>query len=739
MGDRGLLPRAPARWRRTAAVIGVLFGACSLAPGAPPASAVAPAAAPVTSAYRPVGPVRLADTRTGQGFETLGDGTVRVPVAGLRGVPKDAVAAVLTVTVTDTRAGGYVTVWPAGGVRPTVSTLNADEAGQTVANGATVALGAGGAVDVFASMPAAVVVDVVGAYVPASHATAGRFVPMAPVRVADTRTWRGPLGPGERLTVPLGADVPDDALAAVVNLTVDAATGPGYWTAFGTGADQPLASVLNTDAVGQTRAALTVVPLAGRAAFDVVGQTGGHVVADLVGWFTGGTAPDRTDGLFVPLAPRRLVDTRDDASLLAVGGTVQGRVPHCVLAVVGNLTATDAIGGGYLAARPTKVTAASVPAAPASSLNFAADRTVANQLMVSADGGVTVEVAGAPTQVVLDLTGYFVSGPDPTLGDDPKADARGRFAPSVAEVTATSVPADVLVPTAVARLSARTNPINGRRGGPDRPAVMAAGCTIDARSPRTCLVATLDALGFNVASGGGVDRERRLHQAVAVLQLDAGLPATGMADRALFEYLGIWPGSATLGAEEVRVIGTSQQGRPLRALRYGSGPKVVLVVGVTHGDEEAGLRVLLRTAASGVPADVTLWVVPAVNPDGLALDQRFLANGADPNRAAPSQREQAALAAFARSVRPRTGVYFHQNYGWVGGSGASMEPAGAYHAVARLGTLNRSGDCEKTGFLWCPIDDELGSSSVLVELPDVVTPHDVHVHTAALAAVLALP
>ena len=59
-----------------------------------------------------------------------------------------------------------------------------------------------------------------------------------------------------------------------------------------------------------------------------------------------------------------------------------------------------------------------------------------------------------------------------------------------------------------------------------------------------------------------------------------------------------------------------------------------------------------------------------------------------------------------------------------------------YQALTRLGTLKHSGDCA-VGFMWCPIDDALGSSSILVELPDVLTPADVQVHTRALLAVAA--
>jgi hypothetical protein len=63
-----------------------------------------------------------------------------------------------------------------------------------------------------------------------------------------------------------------------------------------------------------------------------------------------------------------------------------------------------------------------------------------------------------------------------------------------------------------------------------------------------------------------------------------------------------------------------------------------------------------------------------------------------------------------------------------------VAPARQYQAMTGLGTLKHSGDCAK-GFMWCPIDDALGSSSILVELPDVLTPADVQIHALALRAV----
>jgi hypothetical protein len=324
----------------------------------------------------------------------------------------------------------------------------------------------------------------------------------------------------------------------------------------------------------------------------------------------------------------------------------------------------------------------------------------------------------------------------PTSLDSPSSTTTtSTAAPAVnravlADISMTSVPADVIVPTNEASLDEETNPINGRRGA-RRPLPGDLECVTG--STRICLTGMLDMLGFDVTSGSSDDRVRRVQRATAVVQLDAGLPMTGVPDDDLLQYLGI-ADDPTSEADEMRQIGTSAKGRPIMAMRYGDGPRTVLVVGQTHGDEEGGLRVLLRVRSLPRPEAITLWVIPTMNPDGLALDTRFLANGTDPNRGASSQLEQQAVYNFALATRPSLTVWYHQNYGWIGGSGASMTPAKQYQALTGLGTLKRSGDCAK-GFMWCPIDDALGSSSILVELPDVLTPADVQIHSLALLAV----
>jgi hypothetical protein len=90
----------------------------------------------------------------------------------------------------------------------------------------------------------------------------------------------------------------------------------------------------------------------------------------------------------------------------------------------------------------------------------------------------------------------------------------------------------------------------------------------------------LDTLGFDVTGGSPDEAARRLQRATAVVQLDAGLPMTGQPDDAVRRYLGLVtdPGPT---ARETRQIGMSAQGRPITAIRYGDGPRTVLVVGQT--------------------------------------------------------------------------------------------------------------------------------------------------------------
>jgi hypothetical protein len=164
-----------------------------------------------------------------------------------------------------------------------------------------VPLGEDGAVDVFTQMSTQLVVDVVGAWEPATTATAGRFVPTGPARVLDTRDG-APVAGGSTQLVELGSAAAG-ASGAVLNVTATEASGAGFVTVWGPGAPQPVASNVNVERAGQTVANTVVTPVDAGGQVAVFVQSTTHVVIDLVGTFTGDAAPSSADGT-PALAPR---------------------------------------------------------------------------------------------------------------------------------------------------------------------------------------------------------------------------------------------------------------------------------------------------------------------------------------------------------------------------------------------------------------------------------------------------
>ena len=86
-------------------------------------------------------------------------------------------------------------------------------------------------------------------------------------------------------------------------------------------------------------------------------------------------------------------------------------------------------------------------------------------------------------------------------------------------------------------------------------------------------------------------------------------------------------------------LGASGEGRPITALKIGDGPRKFALVGDTHGGPEANTYQLasqladyFRAHPEEVPPDVRLYIIPTLNPDGLAGGTRFNAAGIDLNR-----------------------------------------------------------------------------------------------------------
>lgn len=89
-----------------------------------------------------------------------------------------------------------------------------------------------------------------------------------------------------------------------------------------------------------------------------------------------------------------------------------------------------------------------------------------------------------------------------------------------------------------------------------------------------------------------------------------------------------------------QTIGTSLQGRPIRALTLGHGPRQVLFIGGIHGDEPEGAYTTAELPgafeAAGLADTVTLTIIEDANPDGRAAHTRNNANGVDVNRNFPA-------------------------------------------------------------------------------------------------------
>ncbi len=249
--------------------------------------------------------------------------------------------------------------------------------------------------------------------------------------------------------------------------------------------------------------------------------------------------------------------------------------------------------------------------------------------------------------------------------------------------------------------------------------------------------------------------------------------------------------SAPTPWQRMTVIGSSVEGRAIEAHSYGTGSTSILFVGGIHGGYEWNSVVLayqvmdyLAENPDQVPLDLTVHIIPNLNPDGTYLvtgktgrvtnadipnptervaTARFNARGVDLNRnfdckwqpsatwrgqavgagEAPfSEPEAAALRDFVLSTKPRAALFWHSQAGNVYGSEceAGILPetmtlmntyatAGDYGAVPRFDAYPVVGDAE--GWLAA-----IGIPAVTVEL-ETFNSSEWERNWAGVAAVLA--
>jgi len=362
------------------AVVGVSamdHGATHVAAAPPPATA---------SAFTPITPQRLVDTRTGLGGvggRVGAESAIDVQVTGRLGVPTSATAVMMNITAVDAGGRGYVQVLPKG--RATLrssSTLNVDSPGQTIPNAAFAPLGDGGQLTVFTTLTTDIVIDVSGYFTPASSATAGRLVPVTPNRILDTR-------------ISLGWTPPATTVPPTTPPTV---TNPSVTTAPPTTPGNPGDTKNCSDFANYAEA---------KAWFDTYFPLYGDIAK----------LDNNNDGIpceSLKGAPKFQMDARTEVvaatTIIPLQVAGRGGVPNeGVAAVVMNVTAVDPAGPGYVQVAPTPVSIGA-----SSNLNVAAGRTIANLVVVPLGAGGKVDLyTTAHTELLADVVGYFTSSSAP--------------------------------------------------------------------------------------------------------------------------------------------------------------------------------------------------------------------------------------------------------------------------------------------------------------------------------------
>jgi hypothetical protein len=231
-----------------------------------------------------------------------------VPVTvtgGATGVPSTATAVVLSATADFGTSPSFLTVYPAGVTMPTVSNVNFT-AGEAVANRVTIGIGTAGQIEVYNHTGTVNVdIDVDGYYASSGSV----FVPITPVRVADTRTaslvgTETPIGANASESFNLAtaaSGIPAAATSVAANFTVVAGATSGYLSIYPTTTTvHPVSSSVNWVA-NWIVPDFTIADTAGTGSVEVYNSYGTiNLVVDDFGYFIAPTVPTAGLSLIVP-------------------------------------------------------------------------------------------------------------------------------------------------------------------------------------------------------------------------------------------------------------------------------------------------------------------------------------------------------------------------------------------------------------------------------------------------------
>ncbi len=251
---------------------------------------------PGSYAFYPATPCRAVDTRGAVGQFTgpsMFGGQTRdfpIPLSGCS-IPATAQAYAMNFTVVPPGYLGFLSTWPTGVAQPNVSTLNS-WTGKVVANAAIVPGGTNESISVYVSNPTDVIMDVNGYFGAPAGGSALSFYPVTPCRAVDTRFASELLGGPEMLAettrsfpIPAGGcNIPSNAAAYSLNVTVVPDGYLGYLAAWPAGSAQPGASTLNSWD-GSVVANAAIVPTGTDGAVSVYVTNPTNVIVDINGYF----------------------------------------------------------------------------------------------------------------------------------------------------------------------------------------------------------------------------------------------------------------------------------------------------------------------------------------------------------------------------------------------------------------------------------------------------------------------
>lgn len=396
--------------------------------------------APATGVYVPLSPARIFNTQAGGGGVVAAQSSRDVQVAGLGGIPTtDVLAVVLDLTAYNNNSGAWGILWQAGTTRPYPASSINYVPGRVVTNSVTTKVGtsgsAAGKVSFFTWEATDMLIDVVGYYRTAPGGGGG-YAPLTQIRILDTAGAKIPANSSIDRKLRGVAGIPDStAVTAVVfNATVYGASGPGPLTVWPRGVARPDTSVMNYSPA-TARTEMVTATLSADGWVSVWTWASIDLIIDVAGYYTTGS-----NSTFVPLTPKRIVDTRYNGTRYnnnpnwGIGPVTQYLAPNTTTAI--KVTGTGGVpetGVSPVSTVILNVVADAATTATSSQIGFLTvwasgdaqpgiltmsyygAESASNLVMakVGADGKINIHNYYASTELIIDVVGYFTTGTGP--------------------------------------------------------------------------------------------------------------------------------------------------------------------------------------------------------------------------------------------------------------------------------------------------------------------------------------